>query len=123
MRYTLKPARLTDPHVYAVQLLDSARPGVLGWLQRLPSGWRRSGYDDDAPLVRSLSEAVYDLIEHDSYEQQTADWPRLAPESHPATNDPRPYHKASSGRTRDISHEGVRAGNRYLKRSRICAMA
>jgi hypothetical protein len=32
-------------------------------------------YGDNAPILRTLTEAVYDLIEHDSAEQSTAMWP------------------------------------------------
>jgi hypothetical protein len=63
------------PWVYGVRALDRPRPGLIGWVERLPSGWRRFGYDGDAPIFRTLTEAVDDLIEFDSEEQSTADWP------------------------------------------------
>ena len=76
MRVDLKPTGLEGGTVYAVKDLDSSRPGsVLGWIQKLPEGWRRYGYGDDAPVLGSSSEAVDDLIEHDSYEQDTASGP------------------------------------------------
>ncbi|HEY1627606.1 MAG TPA: hypothetical protein VGG16_27835 [Streptosporangiaceae bacterium] len=59
--------------VYGVRLLDRPRPGLLGWLQRLPSGWRRYG-DNDAPIIRSLPEAIDELIECYS-EEHFAGWP------------------------------------------------
>lgn len=76
MRYELTDAGIDGVRgVYAVHVLDRPRPGVLGWIQRVPGGWRRYGYDDDAPLLRTPDEAVDDLIERDSEEQDTADWP------------------------------------------------
>jgi hypothetical protein len=75
LRFELKPSGLADGTVYAVHDLAGRRPGVVGWIQRLPSGWRRYGYQDDAPILRSMDEAVDDLIEHDSLEQDTSDWP------------------------------------------------
>lgn len=76
VRYELKPSGLDDETVYAVKLLDGQRAGnVVGWVQQLPSGWRRYGYEDDAPILRSLGDAVIDLIEYDSYEQDTTKGP------------------------------------------------
>ena len=75
MRFELKPSGLAGGKVYAVHDLTRRRPGVVGWIQRLPSGWRRYGYEDNAPILRSMDEAVNDLIEHDSLEQDTAAWP------------------------------------------------
>jgi hypothetical protein len=63
------------PWVYGVRALDRPRPGLIGWVERLPSGWRRFGYGDNPPIFRSLTEAVDDLIEFDSEEQSTATWP------------------------------------------------
>jgi hypothetical protein len=63
------------PRVYGVRALDRPRPGLVGWVERLPSGWRRFGYGDDPPIFRRLTEVVDDLIEFDSEEQSAADWP------------------------------------------------
>lgn len=74
------PFDLVDCHikgedaVYGIRLLDRPRPGLIGWLQRLPSGWRRFGYGDDAPIIRSLPEAIDDLLEVYS-EEHFAGWP------------------------------------------------
>jgi hypothetical protein len=67
----LKPTKLeNDTTIYGVV---TPTRNVLGWIQHLPSGWRRYGYGDDAPIVHTLDEAISDLIEYDSYEQDTAD--------------------------------------------------
>jgi hypothetical protein len=69
----LKPTELEDgTTIYGV--VTKTR-NVLGWIQHLPSGWRRYGYEDDAPIVPTVDEAICDLIEYDSHEQDTADWP------------------------------------------------
>jgi hypothetical protein len=43
---------------------------MLSWLLSLPSGWTRYGYenDDEAPILRTVSEAVCDLVAHDSWQ-------------------------------------------------------
>jgi hypothetical protein len=63
------------PWVYGHPGVGPATPGLVGWVERLPSGWRRYGYGDDTPVFRTLTEAVDDLIEFDSEEQSTAEWP------------------------------------------------
>jgi hypothetical protein len=76
LRYELKPSGIE--RVYAVRNLNPERPGsVLGWLLSVPSGYCRYGYenDNDAPILRTVDEAVLDLIAHDSWEQDTANWP------------------------------------------------
>jgi hypothetical protein len=78
VRYELKRTELAGGRVYAVRDFRLKQPGsmVLGWLLSLPSGWRRYGYENDnPPILRTADEAVLDLIEHDSWEQDTADWP------------------------------------------------
>jgi hypothetical protein len=76
MRIQLKRTELEGGTVYAVRDLHATRPGsVLGWVQQLPGGWRRYGYCDDPPLLATSAEAVDDLIEYDSWEQDTATWP------------------------------------------------
>jgi hypothetical protein len=80
--YGLKPAGIEgNPNVFAVTFLQRSkhRPGnVLGWLVSLPSGWHRWGYENDnPPLLRSLGDAIADLIEYDAWEQDTADWPAV----------------------------------------------
>lgn len=76
MKYELKPTKLASGvTIYGV--ITPTR-NVLGWIQSLPSGWRRFGYDDDAPLLRTPDEAVLDLIEYDAWEQDTQTWPEMA---------------------------------------------
>jgi hypothetical protein len=75
VRYELKPSGIE--RVYAVKNINPERPGsVLGWLLSLPSGWVRYGYEgDNPPILRTVDEAVRDLVEYDSWEQDTANWP------------------------------------------------
>jgi hypothetical protein len=76
MRLSLKPTELEGGTVYAVKNPDIARPGtVIGWIQQLPEGWRRYGYEDPVPVLATSAEAVDDLIKYDAYEQETAVWP------------------------------------------------
>lgn len=58
------------PRVYGIKALDRPGLGLIGWVGRLPSGWRRFGYDYDPPIVRTFTEAVDDLIGHDPEEQK-----------------------------------------------------
>jgi hypothetical protein len=77
MRFELVDTTIDgQPWVYGVRALDRPRPGLIGWVQHGPAGWRRFGYENDNPaFFRSVSEAVDDLIEFDSEEQSTAQWP------------------------------------------------
>jgi hypothetical protein len=76
VKIALKPAGLEGGTVYAVKNPDITRPGtVFGWIQQLPEGWRRYGYEDTAPVLATSAEAVDDLIKYDAREQETATWP------------------------------------------------
>jgi hypothetical protein len=78
MRIDLKPTEMQDgSRVYAVRLLESLRTGLVGWIEEVPDGWRRFGYHDDPPVLPTSDEAVWDLIEYDSHEQDTEMWPDL----------------------------------------------
>jgi hypothetical protein len=75
-RIDLKPTGLEGGTVYAVKNPDMTRPGsVIGWIQHIPEGWRRYGYEDTAPVLATSAEAVDDLITYDAHERETATWP------------------------------------------------
>jgi len=76
IRISLKPTDVEGGTVYAVKNADIVRPGtVVGWIQQIPEGWRRYGYEDKVPVLATSAEAVDDLIRYDAYEQETAAWP------------------------------------------------
>jgi hypothetical protein len=83
MRFELVPTKMADGQlIFGVRGLDRPRPGLIGWIRRLPSGWTRYGYENDQPpMLRTPDEAVDDLILHDAWEQDTATWPETKAEA------------------------------------------
>ena len=78
MWFEVARADISDAEVYTIRLTGRLRPGVLGWIQRLPDGWTYYGYRDEGPPRRTPREAVDDLVERDFLEQRTESWPTLA---------------------------------------------
>jgi hypothetical protein len=78
MGFTLKQTKVEDGTVYAVPKRHRYRPGssVYGWIRQTPRGWQPYGYDNPTEPRATPDEAIDDLIELDSEEQDTADWPK-----------------------------------------------
>lgn len=73
MRYELVPAELDDErNVFAVRKADRS---VLGWIQQVPGGWRRFGYEDHAPVLATSDECVDDLIAFYAWEEDMSPGP------------------------------------------------
>ena len=71
-----KQTEVEGGSVYAVPNTSHDRPGsVLGWIRRMPDGWRPYGYEKPTVLRPTPEEAIDDLIAIDSEEQHTATWP------------------------------------------------
>jgi hypothetical protein len=71
----MKPIKLENgTTIYAVP--KGPGTSVHGWITETSQGWQPVGYEHPTPARPTPEEAVDDLVELISEEEDTADWPK-----------------------------------------------